>query len=86
MIELNEKMIEEVVRRVGKILTGNLMDKAKEAMRGISRSPFTQWIMKEVKLKRFNTPMLEKFQEKSDPVSHLLQFKQKTSLEEISED
>ena len=61
------------------------MDKAKEAMRGISRSPFTQWIMKEVKLKRFNTPMLEKFQEKSDPVSHLLQFKQKTSLEEISE-
>ena len=60
LIELNENMIEEVVQRVGKIPTGNPMDKAEEAMRGISRSPFTQWIVREVKPKIFNLPMLEK--------------------------
>ena len=85
LMELNEKIIEEVVRRVGKIPTNKPMDKAKKAMRGISKSPFTQWIVKEVKLKNFNPPMLEKFQEKSDPISHLLQFKQRTSQEEITE-
>ena len=84
-IELNEKMIEEVVRRIGKIPTGSPMDKAEEAMRGISKSPFAQWIVREVKPKSLNPPMLEKFQGKSDPISHLLQFKQKTSLEDISE-
>ena len=68
-------MIEEVVRRVGRVSTGSPMDKAEEAMRGISKSPFAQWIVIEVKPKRFNPPMLEKFQGKSDPISHLLQFK-----------
>ena len=71
-IELNEKMIEEVVQRVGRIPTVSLEDKAEEAMRGISKSPFAQWIMREVKPKTFNPPMLEKFQGKSDPISHLL--------------
>ena len=84
-IELNEKMIEEVVQRIGRIPTGSPMDKAEEAMRGISRSPFAQWIVREVKPNFFNPPMLETFQGKSDPISNLLQFKQKTSLEEISE-
>ena len=74
-IKLNEKMIEEVVQRVGRIPTGSPEDKAEEAMRGISKSPFTQWIMRKVKPKTFNPPMLEKFQGKSDPISHLLQFK-----------
>ena len=61
------------------------MDKAEESMRGISKSPFAQWIVREVKPKCFSPPMLEKFQGKFDPISHLLQFKQKTSLEEIIE-
>ena len=60
MLELNEKIIKEVVRRVGRILTNSLMDKAEEAMKGISKSPFAQWIMKEVKPRNFNLPMLEK--------------------------
>ena len=38
LIELNEKMIKEVVRRVGRIPTNSPMDKAKKAMRGISKS------------------------------------------------
>ena len=84
-VKLNEKMIEEVIQRVGRIPAGSLEDKAEEAMRGISKSPFAQWIVGEVKPKTFNAPMREKFQGKTDPISHLLQFKQKTSLEEISE-
>ena len=85
LMELNEKMIEEVIQRVGKIPMNSPMNKAEEAMRGISTSLFAQWIVRKVKLKSFNPPMLEKFQGKFDPISHLLQFKQKTSLEEITE-
>ena len=84
-MELNEKIIEEVVRRVGKIPMNNPMDKAEEVMKGISKPPFTQWIMKEVKPKNFNSPLLEKLKGKSNPISYLLQFKQKTLLEEITE-
>ena len=61
------------------------MDKAEEAMRGILRSPFAQWILKEVKPRNFNPPILENFQGKSNLISHLLQFKQTVSLEEITE-
>ena len=75
MLELNENLIEEVVRIVGKFPAINLMDKVEEAMRGISRSLFAQWIVKEIKPRNFNPPMLEKFQGKSDLVSYLLQFK-----------
>ena len=59
---MNEKMIEEVVRRVGRIPMGSPKDKAEEALRGISKSPFAQWIMREVKPRSFNPFMLEKFQ------------------------
>ena len=41
MIELNEKLIEEVMKKVERFPTNSLMDKAEEAMKGISRSPFT---------------------------------------------
>ena len=71
-IKLNEKMIEEVIRKMGRIPAGSLEDKAEEAMRGISKSPFAQWIVEEVKPKTFNAPMLDKFQGKTDPISHLL--------------
>ena len=46
LIELNETIIEEVVRRVERISTNSPMDKIEEAMRGISKSPFAQWIVK----------------------------------------
>ena len=54
-------------------------------MRGISKSPFAQWIMREVKPKTFNPPMFEKLEGKFNLISHLLQFKQKTLLEEMTE-
>ena len=72
---MNEKMIKEVVRKIGRVSIGSPIDKVEEATRGISKSPFTQWIVREVKPKGFNLPMLEKFQGKSDPISHLLRFK-----------
>ena len=61
LMELNEKMIEEVIRRLERIPTGNPMDKAEEAIRGISKLSFAQWIVREVKPKSFNPPILEKF-------------------------
>ena len=61
MLELHEKIIEEVFRRVGRISMSSPMDKVEEAMRGISRSPFSQWIMKEVKPRNLSPSMLEKF-------------------------
>ena len=39
-IQFNEKMIEEVVRRVGRIPTSSPEDKVEKAMRGIFKSPF----------------------------------------------
>ena len=56
---------------MGRIPAGSPEDKAEEAMRGISKSPFAQWIVEEVKPKTFNAPVLDKFQGKTDPISHL---------------
>lgn len=85
LMKLNEKLIKEVVKIIRRFSTNSPMDKAEEAMKGISISPFPQWIIKEVKPRNFNPLKLEKFQGKSDLVSHLLQFKQRISLEEITE-
>ena len=83
--DLSKRLIEEVAKRIGRFSTNNSIDKALEAIRGISKSPFTSWIIQEVKPKEFNPPILDKFDRKADPVAHLLQFKQRISLEEITE-
>ena len=80
-----KSIIKEVMKRVGRFPANSLMDKAEEAMKGISRSLFAQWIVKEVKPMNFNPPMLEKFQGKSNQVSCVLQFKERISLEEVTE-
>ena len=61
------------------------MDKAMEEMREISKSPFASWIIREVKPKEFNPPILDNFDKKADPIAHLLHFKQRISLEEVTE-
>ena len=81
--ELSERIIEEVVKRIKRVPTNSLTDKALEVMRGISKSPFALWIVQEVKPKEFNPSALEKFNGKSDLVAHLLKFKQRISLEKI---
>ena len=37
---LNKKLVEEVTRRIGEVLTPFLMDQAALSMRGITKSPF----------------------------------------------
>ena len=85
LAELSKRFIKEVGRRIGRVSTNSPMDKALEAMRRILKSPFAPCKMKEVKPKRFSPPVLDKFNEKFDPVSHLLHFKQIILLEEVTE-
>ena len=53
-MELNEKLIEEVAKRIGRFSTNNPKDKAEEAMRGNSKSLFALWIIREVKPRNLN--------------------------------
>ena len=48
---------------------------------GISRSPFTEWIIDEPKPKDFLVPSFKQFDGKSDPVDHIFDFQQKIALE-----
>ena len=59
--ELSERLIEEVAKRIERASSNSLMEKALEAMRGISKFPFTSWIIQEVKPREFNPPILENF-------------------------
>ena len=43
--ELCKKLIKEVAKRIGRAPTNSLMEKALEAMRGISKPPLTSWII-----------------------------------------
>ena len=43
--ELSERLIEEVAKRIGRAPTNTPIDKALEAMREISKLPFTSWII-----------------------------------------
>ena len=65
--ELSERLIKDVAKRIGKAPTDSLTEKALEAMRGISKSSFTLWIVQE-----FNPPILEKFDGKTNLITHLL--------------
>ena len=51
------------------------------AIRGMSRLPFVEWIEEEIKPKDFTPPIFDKFNGKTDPISHLMHVCQKISLE-----
>ena len=61
------------------------MDQAIAAMKRITKSPYTNWILKEVKPKDFNPLMLDKFKGESDPMDHLLHYREMMSLEVVIE-
>ena len=44
--ELSETLIEKVVKRIGRSSIHSLADRALEAMKRISRSPFASWIIR----------------------------------------
>ena len=58
--DLDERLIEEVARRVNGVRTLYLTNQAAVAMKGIIKSPFAPWIEKEKRPKDFNPPILEK--------------------------
>ena len=55
------------------------------ATRGVSRLPFTEWIVEESKLKDFVVPTFKQFDRKFDPVDHIFNFQQKMALETRNE-
>ena len=49
--------------------------------RGVNRSPFIEWIVKEPKPKDLVVPSFKQFDGKSNPVDHIFNFQQKMALE-----
>ena len=70
--ELSESLIEEVANRIGRARMHIPTNRAIEAMTGISKSPFASWIMQELKPKKLCPQVLDKFNGKADPITHLL--------------
>ena len=63
----------------------NPLDFTVMATRGVSRSPFTEWIVEEPKPKDFVVLTFKQFDGKSDPVDHIFNFQQKMALETRNE-
>ena len=82
---LDEKLIEEVAKRVGEVWGFYSTDRATAAIEGIVKTPFTPWIEKEERLKDFNPLAMEKYEGKGDPMAHLLHFKPRMSMEKVYE-
>ena len=73
--ELSKRFVEKVTKRIRRGSTHSPTDRALKVMKGISKSPFVSWIIREVKPRELNSPILDKFDEKMDPITHFLQFK-----------
>ena len=54
-------------------------------MEGIVKTPFTLEIEREERPKDFNPPALDKYEGKGDPMAHLLHYKQRMSMERVTE-
>ena len=61
LVDLSERLIEEIEKRIGRVSTNSPTNKAMEAMKEIYKSLFTSWMMSEVKPKEFNPLTLDKF-------------------------
>ena len=59
----------------------NPLDLVVMATRGVSRSQFIEWIVKELKPKDFVVLTFKSFDEKSYPVNHIFNFQHKMALE-----
>ena len=61
------------------------MNRAADVMEGIVKTPFTPEIVREERSKDFNLPAMKKYEGKGDPMAHLLHFKQRMSMEKVTE-
>lgn len=82
--DLDERLIEEVVKRFGGVRAFYSTDQVATVMKGIVKSHFVHWIEKEERSKDFNPSILEKYGGKGDQMTYLLHFKQRMSMERIS--
>ena len=61
------------------------MNRDADKMEGITKTPFTPEIEREEKPKDFNPLVLEKYEGSGDPMAQLLHYKQRMSMERVSE-
>ena len=81
--EWKKQMMEEMMQKVNQL--GTYGDMTEQVIRGVTQSPFTEWISDEPKPKDFVVPTMQSFDGSSDPVDHLYQFQQKMAIETKSE-
>ena len=74
---LDERLIEEVAKRIREVHGFYSTDRAAVVMQGIVKTPFAPLIEKEERPKDFNPPAMEKYEGKGDPMFHLLHVKQR---------
>ena len=78
-------MIEEVAKRVEGIQFFYPTDQVVAAMKGIIKSPFAPWIEKVERPRDFNSLVMERYEGRGDLMVHMLHFKQRMSMEKVSE-
>ena len=78
-------MMAELSRRLGAHHGQTPADLAEQAVRGINRTAFADWIQSEPKPKDFTTPTIKVFEGKTDPLNQIYQFQQKMALETRNE-
>ena len=81
--EWKKQMMEEMMQKVNQL--GTYGDMTEQVIRGVTQSPFTEWISDEPKPKDFVVPTMQSFDGSSDLVDHLYQFQQKMAIETKSE-
>ena len=80
------KILADMTKKIGGYgRFNNPQDLVVMATRGVNRSPFTEWIIDELKPKDFVVPSFKQFDGKSDPVDHIFNFQQKMALETRNE-
>ena len=82
---VDERLVNAIVRKIGGVRLQTPTDLANLAIRGMSASPFEGWIDNELKPRDFNPPNFEKYTGRSDPVAHLMQYRQRITLETANE-
>lgn len=75
----------ELSRRLGAHHGQTPVDLAEQAVSGINRTAFTDWIQLEPKPKDFTTPTIRMFEGKTDSLDHIYQFQQKIALKTMNE-
>ena len=68
------EMMAELGRRFGSHHGQTPVDLAEQAIRGINRTAFADWIQSEPKPKDFMTPTIKPFEGMSNPLDHIYQF------------